>query len=815
MLTTPWTSLVSPSNALPEYPRPQLTRLEWLNLNGLWQFAPASSLANPPIGQDLPKSVLVPFPIESELSRIRSSERHIRHMWYRRTVRIPPEWQGRRIQLNFGAVNWQADVWINGRLAGRHRGAYDAFSFDITDALHEGDNEIIVGVHSPLEEAGIPLGKQRRGPHDIFYTGSSGIWQTVWLEPTRAAHITKLEMTPDVPGEKLDLIVRSVGFFAQDVRVVVFAGAAQVADVSGNAGEVIHVPIPNTRLWSPEDPFLYELRVTLSGLGGSDTVGSYFGMRSISMGVVNNVLRPLLNGRFVFQLGLLDQGFWPDGLYTAPTDDALKFDLQQHKILGFNTVRKHIKVEPARWYYWADRLGLLVWQDMPSLPVTLPKDLAPPPMPSPDSRPNFEDELHRIIDQLRSITSIVQWQPFNESWGAYDRDRIAALVKSWDPTRLVDIDSGGWRSIAGGKDRIDDTGSVDDCLDDHVYPGPQGLTFDNGMEGPRPPTDTRVAILGEFGAARWSVDDHQWHPGAGFHIPKCPDFTPPTPVAIPSYSPSDTMTDWYVEKLKEVGNLVTSRGLSAAMYVQLTDVEDEHDGLWTYDRRVLKVDSQRIMWANLTARTAGAKARSQQHVFYRGTSDSAINHIFWDAAMDGLYVDSWTTKTHAPAAAGNPATMLWPKQQHVFYRGTDGAINHIFYDQPTNQLYHDQWTARTNAPPAAGDPATLPFTNPNQQHVFYRGTDGAINHIFYDQPTNQLYRDQWQPNPQVPSAPPAVSNPVTLVTPTQQHVFYRGPDGAINHIFWDAQTNRLHFDQWTSRAQAPLAAGDPSTMFTI
>jgi hypothetical protein len=799
-MQTPWTSLVSPDNVLPEYPRPHLTRADWLNLNGLWQLAVAESLAQPPFGQNLPQSVLVPFPIESALSGIATSARY---MWYRRTVRIPSEWQGRRIQLNFGAVNWQADVWINSQPVGSHRGAYDSFSFDITAALHEDDNDIIVGVHSPLEAAGIPLGKQRRAPHDIFYTGSSGIWQTVWLEPTNAAHIVQLVTTPNLPRGRLDLIVRGAGISGQGVRVVVSSGGHTVASVDGSVGAVIHVPMPNARLWSAEDPFLYDLRATLTGPGGGDEVGGYFGMRSIAMGVVNGVLRPLLNGEFVFQLGLLDQGFWPDGLYTAPTDDALRFDLQQHKLLGFNMVRKHIKVEPARWYFWADRLGLLVWQDMPSLPVSLPSPLAPPPQPPVQDRPNFEDELHRIIEQLRGFTSIVQWQPFNESWGAYDRDRIATLVKSWDPTRLINIDSGGWLSIVNGTDRIDDPGSVDDCLDDHVYPGPDGTTFE-GLPAPRPPSGTRVAALGEFGASGLIVAGHEWQPGAGFRIPVCPLFTD-----------SAALTQEYVKQLDKVRELVVSRGLSSAIYAQLTDVENECDGLWTYDRQVLKVDAEQVKWANLTARTAAATDRTQQHVFYRG-NDSAINHIFWDAAMRGLYFDQWTAKVQAPLAAGSPATMLWPSQQHIFYRGNDGVINHIFWDAPANHLFFDQWRPNAqvpHAPPAVGDPTTMVW--PNQQHIFYRGPEGTINHIFWDAPTNRLYFDQWQPNPQVPHAPPAAGDPATLVTPQQQHVFYRGLDGAINHIFWDAPTNRLYFDQWTSRTQAPLAAGDPATMFTL
>ena len=741
----------------------------------------------------------MPFPIESALSGI---TRSALYMWYRRTVQIPSEWQGRRIHLNFGAVNWQAIVWINGQHVGEHHGAYDSFSFDITEALHEGDNEVIVGVYSPLESGGIPLGKQRRATHDIFYTASSGIWQTVWLEPTHGVHIVKLETTPDVAGGKLDLIVRAAGTSTQGLHVVVSGGGEHVASVDGFVGEIIYVPISGARLWSPEDPFLYDLRVTLTGPGGGDTVGGYFGMRSISTGFVDGFLRPLLNGEFVFQLGTLDQGFWPDGLYTAPTDDALKFDLQQHKNLGFNTVRKHIKVEPARWYYWADTLGLLVWQDMPAMPVSPPNPGVAPPV---GDRPNFEDELHRIIDQLRGFTSIVQWQPFNESWAAYDRARIAALVKSWDPTRLVDIDSGGILLLPNSSDHIDDPPKdgdwpiVGDCIDDHVYPGPE-----NGPYLPRSSSTTRVAVVGEFGASGLVVVGHEWHPGGGFTLPGCPLF-----------ADSAALTEWYVERMDLARDAILTRGLSAAIYTQLTDVEDERNGLWTYDRQVLKVDAEQVMRANLNARTAAAKDRTQQHIFYRGASDGAVNHMFWDAAMRGLYFDEWTTKADAPSAVGKPSTMVWPNQQHIFYRGDAGAINHIFWDVPTSRLCSDQWQPNAQVPralPAAGDPATMVW--PNQQHIFYRGNDGTINHIFWDVPTSRLYCDQWQPNAQIPHAPPAAGEPATMVTSNQQHVFYRGLDGAINHIFWDAPSNRLYFDQWTTRVQAPFAVGDPATMFT-
>jgi hypothetical protein len=473
--------------------------------------------------------------------------------------------------------------------------------------------------------------------------------------------------------------------------------------------------------------------------------------------------------------------------------------LQQLKNLGFNTVRKHMKVEPARWYYWADTLGVLVWQDMPALPVSIPEQLAAPPLPPLEDRPNFEDELHRIINQLRGITSIVQWQPFNESWGAYDRARIAMLFKSWDPTRLVDIDSGGWSPLADHVDKIADPVIVGDCLDEfgtgHIYPGPGN---------PPPPTATRVSVISEFGAGAMRVWSHEWTPGAGFAIGDCPMF-----------SSQAALTAYYVDQLDALRNAIVS-GLSAAIYTELSDVENEVDGLWTYDRQVLKVDAERVKWANLTARTAAATDRTQQHVFYRGASDSAINHIFWDAAMRGLYSESWTAKAHAPPAAGDPATMVWPNQQHVFYRGSDGEINHIFWDGPTSHHYFDRWRPNAQvvqAPPAEGDPVTMVAAN--QQHIFYRGAQGAINHIFWDAPTNHLYFDQWQPNPQVGHAPPAAGDPATMVWPNQQHIFYRGVQGAINHIFWDASTNHLHFDQWQPNEQvghAPPASGDPATM---
>jgi hypothetical protein len=550
-LTTPWTAQVSPTNALPEYPRPQLVRPDWQNLNGVWEFARSAAGEAPPVGRTLAESILVPYPVESALSGI---QRHEDRMWYRRSVTVPSGWAGRRVLLNFGAVTWQTTVYVNGVSVGSHSGGYDAFSFDITSALRSGANEIIVGVYSPVDGAGIPLGKQRVNGSGIFYTASSGIWQTVWLEPVTSAYVTRLDTTPVVSAGAVDLVVRGVG--GGTATAVVSSGGTTVGTASGAVGSTIRVPVPSARLWSPSDPFLYDLRVTLSG---GDVVTGYFGMRSVGKAVVGGVLRPVLNGKFVFNLGTLDQGYWPDGIYTAPTDAALRFDLEQQKSLGFNTVRKHIKVEPARWFYWADRLGLMVWQDMPSMRTGV--------TPSTADRTNFESELFRMVDQHRGITSIVQWVPFNEGWGEYDPARIADLVKGWDPTRLVDNNSG---SNCCGFD-----GGNGDVVDDHIYVGPGN---------PQRPSASRVAMLGEFGGLGLRVSGHEWSPGNGF--------------AYEMTTSSAALTDRYAAVTTAVGPLIGANGLSGSIYTQPTDVENEVNGLFTYDRQVLKMDAARVRAAN-------------------------------------------------------------------------------------------------------------------------------------------------------------------------------------------------------------------------
>jgi hypothetical protein len=555
-LTTPWTSQVSTANPLPEYPRPQLTRPDWQSLNGIWQFAGASNINTPPTNTTLGEEVLVPYPIESALSGIM---RHQDFMYYRRTFTVPAGWAGRNVQLNFGAVDWQSKVWVNGTLLGTHEGGYDKFSYDITGALRAGANEVIVGVWDPTESQDIPVGKQRLARGGIMYTPSSGIWQTVWLEPTAPARITRLDTTPNVAAGALDLVVQGANTSGQTVTAQVLSGGAVVGTATGTVGANIRVPVPNAHLWTPDDPYLYDLRVSLSG---GDAVGGYFGMRSLGKAVLGGVLRPTLNGKFVFQLGTLDQGFWPDGLYTAPTDTALRFDLEQQKALGFNMVRKHIKVESDRWFYWADRLGLMVWQDMPAL--------ASGREPSTAGRTRFEKELRAMIDQHKGITSIVQWVPFNEGWGEYDAGRIADLVKSWDPTRLVNHNSG-----SNCCDSDPDPGNGD-VIDDHQYVGP-GIT--------RAPTATRIAVNGEYGGLGLRVPGHEWPTAGKFAYEWLPD--------------NPTLTNRYVQITGKLVDLINTNGLSGSVYTEPTDVEEELNGFYTYDRQIQKMNFAQVRAVNL------------------------------------------------------------------------------------------------------------------------------------------------------------------------------------------------------------------------
>ncbi|WP_326815512.1 PA14 domain-containing protein [Streptomyces sp. NBC_01763] len=546
-LRTKWADKVGPHNALPEYPRPQLTRDNWQNLNGSWEFAAAKAGEQPPVGRKLGEKILVPYPVESQLSGL---ERHEDRMWYRRTFTVPEGWkvgQGKRLQLNFGAVDWQSEVYVNGHKVAEHKGGYDKFSADITDALKPGrTQELIVGVYDPTDARdgeNPPMGKQRLDPSGIWYTPSSGIWQTVWMEPVAADHADSLKLTPDVQGEKVAVEVRGVRD-GVPVTATVYDGKRKVGTATGRTGSALDVRVPDPHLWSANDPHLYRLKVSV----GSDRVGSYFGMRSIAVEKVNGTPRTVLNGKPVFMMATLDQGFWPDGLHTAPTDEALASDLKMHKAMGFNSVRKHIKVEPDRWFYWADKLGLLVWQDMPAMNTVNPSAAA---------RAEYEHEMKEMIDEHYNHPSVVMWVTFNEGWGQYDEARIADQAKSWDPTRLVNSMSGINLGVDGG------TG---DIIDEHGYPSP-ALPAPDGQ---------RALVSGEYGGLGLAVPGHAWAVQQSY-------------IAVDQ----STYTDDYLAKLDEVRKLAC-KGSNGAVYTQISDVEGELNGLLTYDRRIVKPDVKRI-----------------------------------------------------------------------------------------------------------------------------------------------------------------------------------------------------------------------------
>ena len=545
-LMTRWAKDVSPTNALPEYPRPQMVRKDWLNLNGLWDIQ---------LGDDTETKILVPYPIESALSGVM---KHSNRMTYRRTFEIPKGWSGRHVLLHFGAVDWETKVSVNGKDLGVHRGGYDTFSFDITDALKaEGKQEITVEVLDPTNAGGQPRGKQTLYPGGIMYTPTSGIWQTVWLEPVAKAHIVSLKLVPDLDSGLLRLTVDGIG----PVEAVASNGGQPVATVSGPAGSELKLAIPDPKLWSPDSPHLYDLSVTLkSGDTVVDSVTSYFGMRKIALGKdEKGITRPMLNGKFIFQVGPLDQGFWPDGIYTAPTDEALRGDIEAMKKFGFNCVRKHIKVEPDRWYYWCDKLGLMVWQDMPSPNSYRGKKEQQEKTVEVD-KPQFKTELTNLVRNHWNHPSIIMWVLFNEGQGQHDTESLVAEVKALDLSRLVNNGSGSDKNCG-------------DVIDMHKYPGP---------DSPKP-EEKRAAVLGEFGGLGLKVEGHIWGKQT-WGYKGTADF--------------ESLTSAYEQLLAEAWKLKDELGLSAVIYTQLTDVESEGNGLVTYDRAVDKVNPERAAAAN-------------------------------------------------------------------------------------------------------------------------------------------------------------------------------------------------------------------------
>ncbi|MDD6062913.1 MAG: glycoside hydrolase family 2 TIM barrel-domain containing protein [Oscillospiraceae bacterium] len=581
MLKTRWFDRVDKTCPLPEYPRPQLVRSEWLCLNGAWQYTITDQNATLPKAFD--GVITVPFAIESALSGVCRKLQPNEILWYQRDIALPPSFDGKRCILHFGAVDWQCTVYVNGTKVCAHTGGYCPFSADITDVLHEGVNRIALRVYDPTDAGWQNRGKQSLQSHGFWYTGTSGIWQTVWMEPVNTCYVQKLRIVPDIDNSLIHLTTDLSEEAA--LHAVIRAGESVLFD--GDIEPNAHIPLPDPHLWSPEDPFLYDLTVTASQNGKvTDTVTSYFGMRKFSVGNDGGITRLFLNNKPYFQRGLLDQGYYCDGGLTPPCDEAMIYDIQKMKDLGFNMLRKHIKVDLPRWYYHCDRLGMLVWQDMVSggqyignfYAGVVPNMLGAFPRLTPFSlkdnrykrfsrekpewRADFERELHEMIDTLFNCVSIYCWVPFNEGWGQFDAKRIASDVKAHDPGRLVDHASGWYDQGAG------------DIQSMHKYILPI----------PKIKPDRRAFVISEFGGYSMIADGHVWNKKKSF--------------GYMMFRTKDTLTRAYRRLMEKQIMPLIPKYLSAFIYTQVTDVEFEVNGILTYDREIVKIDEDTIKKLN-------------------------------------------------------------------------------------------------------------------------------------------------------------------------------------------------------------------------
>ena len=567
-IMTTWAEQVDPANVLPEYPRPQLVRADWQNLNGLWDYAITEKDAKPEAYEG---KILVPFAAESALSGVGRPVTEKDALWYSREFRVPRQWKGKRVMLNFGAVDWHAQVYVDGQLVGEHKGGYDPFSFDVTDYLAKGKtHNLTVRVYDQTNLWYQPCGKQIFNPRGIWYTPVTGIWQTVWMEPVEAAHVESYMAVSDLSEGKVKVSVEAAGLAEGDVcKVELYDGQTLVAEAEGLEAELA---VAEPKLWSPDSPFLYDLKLTVLRNGKVlDQAQGYTAMREITVARDEaGHKRMLLNGEALFHYGPLDQGWWPDGLYTAPTDEALAFDIEKTKEFGYNMIRKHVKVEPARWYWHCDRLGMLVWQDMPS-----PKhgdnkwgrknyDEGTDSQITQEGKDNFYNEWAQIINDFKVFPSIVVWVPFNEAWGQFDTDDVVKFTREQDPTRLINYASGGSFERCSG-----------DILDLHNYPDPEMYLYDPEY----------INVLGEYGGIGLPLEGHLWQTDKNWGYVK--------------FKNGQEVLDTYEQYANELIELV-QKGFAAAVYTQTTDVEGEVNGLMTYDRKVVKVDVERLAKINRT-----------------------------------------------------------------------------------------------------------------------------------------------------------------------------------------------------------------------
>ena len=568
-LTTPWADKVDRQCPRPEYPRPILQRSQWLCLNGQWDYAILDKGCVAPTEWD--GRITVPYCVESQLSGVQKPLTEKQELWYHRQFVVPAAWKGKRVMLNFGAVDWQADVYVNDIHVGCHKGGYTAFGFDITPYLHsKGSQKLVVRVYDPTNKGYQPVGKQTLTPHSIWYTAVSGIWQTVWLEPVAQNHITHIASAADIRHSSVELTLRSsADNDGSIVEAVLTDGGETVSTAKGMPNGTLRLQVPKAKLWTPEHPYLYTLTLTLRKDGKVvDHVRSYIAMRTIGTerDWDEGCVRLQLNGRNYFQYGPLDQGWYPDGLYTAATEEAMRYDLEVTKRLGFNMIRKHVKVEPDRWYYLCDSLGILVWQDMPSGDygnqwepykynggTDRQRSMA--------SAENYYREWKEIVDQCGPHPCVVVWVPFNEGWGQFETEKIVAWTQAYDPTRLVNPASGGNHRDCG------------DIFDLHHYPQPTMFLSD----------PNRANVLGEYGGIGLPLAGHLWKEDQNWGYVK--------------FQNKEEVTAEYVRYAEQLKNFVR-RGYSAAVYTQTTDVEGEVNGLLTYDRRELKVHPEAVAKAN-------------------------------------------------------------------------------------------------------------------------------------------------------------------------------------------------------------------------
>ena len=586
-IKTKWADEVSPTNAHPEYPRPQMVRQDWQSLNGLWDYAIT------PKSQPCPRSfdgkILVPFAIESSLSGVGRTFTADDALWYKTTFSVPSAWKGKRLMLNFEAVDWKAEVFVNDIKIGSHTGGYTHFSFDVTPYLKSGANSLVVRVEDATDNDFQPRGKQVSKPNGIWYTAVSGIWQSVWIEPVAPAHITDYNVVSSIKDKAINVSVDAAGTQEGDViKVFLLDGGIGYSTETANAakpaadglyavlasgmtvpGGSVTLNVASPKLWSPDSPYLYGLDIQILRNGKIvDRVASYTAMREVGAYRKNGNTKLMgLNGEGIFQLGPLDQGWWPDGLYTAPTDEALKFDIQKTKDFGFNMIRKHIKVEPDRWFYYCDQLGIIVWQDMPSFAVSKRWGMYyygegedwPA---SPEAKSNYYKEWTEIINQVKKFQCIAVWVPFNEAWSQFDTKDVVAYTKKLDPTRLVNQSSGGnWEEGVG------------DILDNHHYPYPAFRMWDKNM----------INVLGEYGGIGLPIEGHLWQADKNW--------------GYVQYKNGDEVLAEYTDFAEQLKQLI-KQGCSAAVYTQTTDVEIEVNGLMTYDRKVIKMDEKKLRAVN-------------------------------------------------------------------------------------------------------------------------------------------------------------------------------------------------------------------------